>query len=579
MAIMASGQLTLVDINDSKQLQAYLNSSQPKTQIFNPNGSTYTPHWPTSKPVLTPQMFIAGTSTDIMTSAKSTKWFIDGVELTASTTDYTLASSGVKTLTINTNVLTSVNSKLFTCEVVYTDTATNFDVSARAEIEFVKVSAGTNGAGGANAITAVLSNETDSVAADSAGSNQIITGVTSTVTVYEGATDVTASWAMGTPVVVGLGALNTAYTLTGTPANRIFTLIGTNPMTADVASVTWTLTRGGYANIIKKFTISRIRNGVAGTSPTLYRLIPSTNAIQKNIAGVYNPTTLTVSGKSQTGTGTYGNYSGRYIIADSPDGVTFTDRYNGTVDEASKVYTPLAGIKAIRVRMYLAGGVTTMLDEQIIPIVQDGATGADAVRAIVWTPDGNTIRNATGSLKAQCDVFSGSTLVTPSVFKWYLQDPAATTVSGGDADGGNGWRLINAGAPQGTTGYTTAILTITAAAIIGVESFKCIPTYNAIKYSDVCTLMDVSDPIQVSIIGSNVFKNGQGVLTLIAKLFQASNEIDAAGSVYIYTWSLYDSANVKKTTWNTTGSKLGKTITVDAADVTGSGNILCEISK
>jgi hypothetical protein len=579
MAIMASGQLTLVDINDSKQLQAYLNSSQPKTQIFNPNGSTYTPHWPTSKPVLTPQMFIAGTSTDIMASAKSTKWFIDGVEITASTTDYTLAASGIKTLTINTNVLAAVNSKLFTCEVVYTDTATNFDVSARAEIEFVKVSAGTNGAGGANAITAVLSNETDSVPADSAGASQIITGVTSTVTVYEGATDVTASWAMGTPVVVGLGALNTAYTLTGTPANRIFTLIGTNPMTADTASVTWTLTRAGYANIIKKFTISRIRNGVAGTSPTLYRLIPSTNAIQKNVAGVYNPTTLTVSGKSQTGTGAYGNYSGRYIIADSPDGVTFTDRYNGTVDEASKVYTPLAGIKAIRVRMYLAGGVVTMLDEQIIPIVQDGATGADAVRAIVWTPDGNTIRNATGTLKAQCDVFSGSTLVTPSAFKWYLQDPAATTVSGGDVDGGNGWRLINVGAPAGTTGYTTGVLTITAASIIGVESFKCIPTYNAIKYSDVCTLIDVSDPIQVSIIGSNVFKNGQGVLTLIAKLFQASNEIDAAGSVYIYTWSLYDSANVKKATWNTTGSKLGKTITVDAVDVTGSGNILCEISK
>jgi hypothetical protein len=795
MAIVSTGQLTLTDLNDSKQLVMYIGSSQSRTVIFN-GVSTYVPNYGSANQVLTPQLFIAGTNSDIADQAVSCKWFyqINGsgslVEITANTTDYTLTAIGsnsLTSLTIKTNLLASNSSMTYICELQYPDVGTGFNVTAKAEIEIVKVTNGTNGTNGTsgqNATIAILSNETDSVPSDSAGNNQIVTGVVSTVTVYEGTTDATSLWSMGTPVVVGATG-----TLSGSPANRTWTL-NANGMTADVATVTWTLTRSGYANIIKTFTMSRVKNGVAGTSPTLYRLLSSSDVLQRSVAGVYNPTTLTASAKSQTGTGIYGayngryqiwetvdgstwgtvkytsagdeaskvwtptagikgvklqlylaggvttlldeqivsvvqdgatgisaivgvlsndshnlpsdsagtvstfananstltiyegatdvtalwtiaqtrtgtglvvteattsrtatvtalgavdtasitftatrsgysnvvktftltkskggavganataywmtapsavvksatgiyapstitvngksqvgagtpaNYSGRYIFADSPDGVTFTDRYTTPADIATYSYTPLANIKAVRVRFYLAGGVVTMLDEQVIPIVADGI---DSIYAYVWTPDGNAIKNSTGTINVHVDIYSGSTSVTGTAFKWYIQDTTATTVSGGDTDGGNGWRLLNAGYNAGTTGYTTNTLVVPASAITGTESLKCVVTYNAIKYTGVTTVVDLSDPIIVRLDGVSVFKNGVGSTTITATVLQSGAEIDTGGSIYTYTWSIYDSTNVI-----TAFAKTGKTITVNGTDVNSRGNLVCVISK
>lgn len=580
MAVVASGQMTLTDLNDSKQLAMYIGASQSRTVIV--SGSTYVPNYSTvsTNQILTPQLYIAGTATDIASQSTSTKWYVQTngagapVEITASTTDYTLGTGNPKTLTIKSNVLASNSSMTYICELVYPDAGTGFNVTSKAEIELVKV---TNGNNGANAVTAVLTNDADTVGADSSGGSQVITGVASTITVYEGATDVTSSWSMGTPVVTGLGALNTAYTLTGSPANRTFTLTGTNPMTADVATVTWTLTRSGYASITKVFTINRIRNGVAGTSPTIYRLIPSTNAFQQNISGVFNPTTLTVTGKSQTGTGVYGNYAGKFIISESTDGTNFTAKYTtGATDESSKTYTPSAtNVKAIKVQLYLAGGTTTLLDEQIIPVVKDGATGSagnDSLYANVWTPDGNTVRNSQGTLTVEVDLFKGAGQVTPSAFKWYIQDPTATTASGGDTDGGDGWRLLTSTYNVGITGYTTDKITVPASAIVGVESFKSVVTYASAKYNGVATVIDVSDPIMVRIDGINIFKNGQGSTQLTATLLRNGEVLSPTG--YTFAWSIYNSANVK-----TAFTASTQTITVNASDVAGKANIVCEVSK
>jgi hypothetical protein len=575
MGIMASGQLTLVDINDSKQLQLYVSSNQPKTQIYNPNGGVYTPDWTTNKPVLTPQLFVAGTNTDIIAQSKSIKWFIDGTELTASSTDYTLGT-GNKTLTINTNVLASVNTKLFVCEVVYTDPDTNFDVVAKADIEFVKVSAGQNGTNGANAVEAVLSNDSHVVPTDSAGSNGNYAGAVSTITIYEGSTDVTSSWTI----------TQTRSNVTVTEATNSKTATVTN-LSADTGYVEFQATRTGYPAITKRFSLSKSKQGTAGTNgtngqnATSYWLVPNVSAIQKNISGVYTPASLSIDMKSQTGTGTPAFYGGRLIIAETTDGTNWTDKYTSSANEtAAKSYTPSAGIKAVRVRMYLAGGTTTLLDEQIIPVVSDGATGAagaDAITAVVWTPDGNVVRNQSGSLKAQCDLYKGGTKQTSGVtYQWFVQDPNQTT----DVGGGVGWKKLDSAYNLGTSGYTTSTLTIPASAIPSVESFKCVATYNSTGYSDVCTVSDVSDPIQVVITGTSVFKNGQGSTTLTAKLYQAGVEIDSAGnSGYTYTWSLYDYNNTKSTTFGGTGTKTGKTITVDANDVNVRGNIVCEVSK
>ncbi|UGO48026.1 tail protein [Bacillus phage vB_BanS_Skywalker] len=360
MAIVASGQLTLVDLNDSKQLIMFIGSSQQRQVIYNPTGGTYVPNYSTANNVLTPQLFVAGTNADVANQATSTKWFVQTnstgtpTEITASTTDYTLGTGTPKTLTIKNNVLASNNSMTYICEMQFLDTDTGFTVTSKAEYEIVKVTNGSN--------------------------------------------------------------------------------------------------------------------------------------------------------------------------------------------------------------------------------------GQDSIRATVWTPDGNTIKNANGTLKAKCDLYVGSAVQSAGVtYKWYYQDPTSTIANGGsDTAGGDGWRLMkDTASANGVTGYNnTNTITIPASAIMNVESFKCVATYSTKNYADVCTVIDVSDPFMVTIVGINTFKNGVGTTSLTARIYQAGAEVDSAGTGgYTYTWYLYDNNNNKITTWNTTGSKTGKTITVDGADVTVRGNIICEVSK
>lgn len=132
--------------------------------------------------------------------------------------------------------------------------------------------------------------------------------------------------------------------------------------------------------------------GDTGQNATSYWLVCNVAAIQKSMSGVYTPTTITVTAKSQTGTGSPTNYAGRFIILESTDGTSFTVKYTSTANEATKTYTPSAGIKAIKVQLYLAGGITTLLDEETIPILADVADMQDAVKNAQSTADGkNTV--------------------------------------------------------------------------------------------------------------------------------------------------------------------------------------------
>lgn len=572
--IVASGQITLIDLNDSRQLVSYIGSSQAKTVIYNPNNGQYTPNYASTPQVLTPQLFIAGSSQDLASQAKSIKWYYqvnsggDPVEITASDSTYELGTGSVKTLTIKSNVLASAVTMKYICEMVFTDLDTGFDVVIKADIELVKVTNGQKGADGSNAIMAVLTNDSHVIPTDKNGNNGNYTGASTTIIVYEGATDVSSSWTATATASSGV---------IGTLSGKTYTV--TN-MTTDTGYVDIVVSRNGYPSITKRFNLSKSKKGEDGTTPTTYWLVVDTSAIAKAKNGSYTPTKITVTSKSQTGTSAPTNYSGRFRISESADGITFTTKYTSSSDQATYTY-PASGsfpsnLKAIKVELFEAGGTSNLLDEQVIPVVVDGVDGTDSVIATVWTPDGNIIKNGQGTLRATVTVYKGTTQVTPSAFKWYIQDPTATTSNGGDADGGNGWRLLTSSYNAGITGYTTATITIPASAIAGVESFKCVATYEGKKYQDVCTVVDVSDPVVVTIVGLNTFKNGQGESTYTAKLYRDGVEIDASGTEYIYKWYLYKSDGQLDTNF---GTKTGKTITVRAEDFYIRANLICEVSK
>lgn len=601
MAIVATGQLTLIDLNDSKQLVAYIGSSQPKTVIYNPNDGTYNPNYSTGgkNQILTPQLFIAGTNTDVASSAKSTRWFYQTngtgtpTEITASGSGYTLATSGVKTLTISSNVLQSNSSMTYICEMVFTDTDTGFDVTAKAEIELVKVTNGQKGDVGTNAITAFITNSAVTLPATTDGTVSVFTGSGTDIYVYDGTTPLT--FTTGT---AGNGQFTISTTSGISPANGVTLATptaGSNPNRAtygnitafakanDIVTVTYTISGKSLtgatinATVVQTFTKSK-----AGNDAVFYWLTPDYAVISKNgDTGALVPATVKAQGYSQTGSASaVTTTSFKWLVGTSTDGTTFTD---GSVQTATSVSqaTNVANLKAIRFRQYLTSvtpSATNFIDEQIVYVVTDGKTGNDSVIASVWTPEGNTLKNSEGNLVAQVRVFKGTGQVAGTAFKWYIQDPTATVASGGDSDSGDGWRKLTSTYNAGVTGYDTDTITIPPSAIAGLESFLCVVTYGGKNYKDAVTVIDVTDPIAVTIIGLNTFKNGVGTTDLTARVYRNGAEIDNAGTEYTYVWSLYNQQNQKITPVYTT-KMTGKTITVDGRDFDVRANIICEVSK
>ena len=117
-----------------------------------------------------------------------------------------------------------------------------------------------------------------------------------------------------------------------------------------------------------------------GDSAVVYSITPSVYAITKNEAGTLTPTSVTFSATSKIGSGNASAYSGRFIIAESSNGTSWTNKYTSSSNESSKAYTPSANtIKFIRCSLYLAGGTTTLLDQETVAVVSDGIQGYSVV--------------------------------------------------------------------------------------------------------------------------------------------------------------------------------------------------------
>ena len=104
----AQGQFTIIDYNDALTLTGYIGSNLAKTQMYNPDNGTYTPNWASTNLVLTPSLYVIGTTTDQITSASvtSVKWYV-GSSTTAITSSGNYALSGAKShiLTVKGNVM------------------------------------------------------------------------------------------------------------------------------------------------------------------------------------------------------------------------------------------------------------------------------------------------------------------------------------------------------------------------------------------------------------------------------------------------------------------------------------------
>ena len=138
----AQGQFTIIDYNDALTLTGYIGSNLAKTQMYNPDNGSYTPDWTSTNLVLTPSLYVIGTTTDQITSANvtSVKWY-EGTSTTAITANDTYALSGAKShiLTIKKNVLAGLPGKDYKCVITYKDDSTGLELTHPLSITFSRV--------------------------------------------------------------------------------------------------------------------------------------------------------------------------------------------------------------------------------------------------------------------------------------------------------------------------------------------------------------------------------------------------------------------------------------------------------
>lgn len=141
-SIIARGQITIIDYNDAVSLNAYIGSNQPLTQIFTSDTGGFTPDW-TQSPYLklTPQLFMSGSSTDIMTAGtnvQSVTWSSNGIAVTLDANHVKNASAPFD-LTVKVNELSSLTQKNYECTIVWRDPNTSLDITVKSAISFTKV--------------------------------------------------------------------------------------------------------------------------------------------------------------------------------------------------------------------------------------------------------------------------------------------------------------------------------------------------------------------------------------------------------------------------------------------------------
>ena len=175
--------------------------------------------------------------------------------------------------------------------------------------------------------------------------------------------------------------------------------------------------------------------GATGAASVTYTLIVSNLAIIKDKDGNLSPSSITVTAKSQTGSNTMANYTGRIQIETTTDNSTWTSRVNE--DASTKIYTIPTDTTAVRCSLYLKGGTTTLLDQQTIPVVSDGTDGTNGTNGkdaytVILTNDNHTFAgdstHATAS-EVDCGViaYKGATQVAATIGSISGQPTGMTT--------------------------------------------------------------------------------------------------------------------------------------------------------
>lgn len=403
-----------------------------------------------------------------------------------------VSNNGTTTTTIKISVTTSLTSAIADYGVLTIPIVVN-GKTVNKKFSWSKAKAGATGAtgaAGADAYTVLLTNESHVFAGST--STALASTAATQVLAYKGSSQqsvtivsVNGVAATTTATATGITGLTFACSsLTGTSPTITFTCTtafvspsGTIPIVMSVGGITFTKL---FAYSIA-FKGTPGTAGAAGAASSSYWLISNADTVQKtsNADILCTPATLTFTGKSKTGSSAPIDYAARWIISSSTDGIVYTDEYTSAANETSASLVTSPSYKAVRARMYLAGGVTTLLDEQIIPFVSDGAVGAsgdDAVTFQVYSSNGYALSTNTPTITLQTFAYVGDVAITSgATYQWYAYNDEWSAISGA----------------------TLSYLDISRTDVLFSKSYMCKMIFGGVEYTGVATVDDKNDTNKV----------------------------------------------------------------------------------
>lgn len=145
------GQITIVDLTDSRQLVAYIATTNRRQVIYDPTTDEYSPDYASSPITLEPELYIAGGGSNIINNVKSVTWTVQTnstgrFEPIISDATYQIGTN--KQLVISSNVLKDRISMLYRVEIIYTDPQSGKDIIIQADMELVRLENGYKGSDG-----------------------------------------------------------------------------------------------------------------------------------------------------------------------------------------------------------------------------------------------------------------------------------------------------------------------------------------------------------------------------------------------------------------------------------------------
>lgn len=147
MSIICTSDYTISDFNDAISLSGYISSNAPHTQIYSPDNGSYAPDWTSTNLVLTPQLYVTSTTSDVIATAAvtSVKWYKDSetsANLISTGGAYVLSGTKSHILTVKQNVLAGLTNIKYICVIEYHDSTTGLDLTHKMDVTFTRVSSG-----------------------------------------------------------------------------------------------------------------------------------------------------------------------------------------------------------------------------------------------------------------------------------------------------------------------------------------------------------------------------------------------------------------------------------------------------